>query len=89
MPGVVAFVLSCLFGWGDPELAFGSAGEGVNPSGAVAGGRSQVGADGADGLGAVQERMQAETLMRSLLILTTCPASLLLNGTRRSWANRR
>ena len=35
------------------------------------------------------ERMQPETLMRSLLILMTCSAGLFVNGMRRSRANRR
>src|SRR5262245_52762438 len=37
---------------GDPGVAFGGADEGVEPADAVAGGGGEVGADGAEGLGA-------------------------------------
>jgi hypothetical protein len=37
----------------------------------------------------VMERMQQETLIRSLLILMTRSASLSSKGARRSWAKRR
>jgi hypothetical protein len=77
-----------LCGFGYPRVAFGGLGECVEPGDAVAGGGGQVGADDAEVSAPVMERMQPETLMRSLLILITRSASLLSNGTRRSRVNR-
>ena len=73
-------------GWnfGNPGVALGGAGQCVEGADAVPGGGGQVAAEAQKISAPVMERMQPETLIRSLLILMTCSASLLSKGTRRS-----
>jgi len=78
-----------LSGLGDPGDAPEGPGEGIERADAVTGGGGEVGADRAEFPAPVIERMQPETLIRSLLIRMVLSASLLSNGTRRSRANRR
>jgi hypothetical protein len=72
----------------DPGVVFGRAGESVLPM------PWRVAVSGWERMAQkvsppCMERTQPGTLTRSLLILMTCSASLLLNGTLRSWGNRR